>query len=70
MDINSEPEPGGADKNVDSTNQADSATEIPKQRSESMKVVQDKFIKNSTELFGLDIGFITAEVFSQSDVEN
>jgi len=30
MDINLEPGPGRADKNVESKNQADSATEIPK----------------------------------------
>ena len=33
IDINSEPGPGRADKNVDSKNQADSATEIPKSSS-------------------------------------
>ena len=35
--------PGGAHKNVESKNEADSATEIPKTRSESIEVVQDKF---------------------------
>jgi len=30
MDINLEPGPGGADKKVESKNQEDSATEIPK----------------------------------------
>jgi len=35
--------PGGADKNVESKNEADSATEIPKTSSEPIKVVQDKF---------------------------
>jgi len=34
---------GGSDKNVESKNQADSATEIPKTGSGSMKVVQDQF---------------------------
>ena len=33
--------PGRADKSVDSKNQADSATEIRKLKSESLKVVQD-----------------------------
>ena len=42
MDINSEPGLGKADKSVDSKNQTDSATEIPKTNSESMKVVQDR----------------------------
>ena len=37
-----EPGPGRADGSVDSRRQADSATEIPKSKSESMKVVQDK----------------------------
>ena len=41
IDVNSEPGPGGADKDVESKIQADSATEIPKTSSESMKVVQD-----------------------------
>ena len=33
-----------------------------------MKVVQDKFEKNSSGLVGLDIGFLTAEFPSQSDI--
>ena len=44
-DINSEPGPGRADKSVDSKNQVDSETEIPKSNSESMKVVQAKLKK-------------------------
>ena len=59
MDINSVPGPGGADKNVDSKRQADS--EIPKTRSESIKVVQEKFYEISTGLVVLDIRFIIAE---------
>ena len=35
-----------------------------------MKAVSDKFEKNSTGLVGLDIGFLTAEFPSQSDIEN
>ena len=36
-----------------------------------MKVVPDKFEKNSTDgLVRLDIGFLTAEIPSQSDIEN
>jgi len=38
-DVNVEQRPGGSDKNVESKNQADSATEIPKTSCESMKVV-------------------------------
>ena len=67
IDINLEPGPGGSDKNGESKNQADSATEIPKTSGESMKVVQDKFESTST---GLDIGFLGAEFPSQSDIEN
>ena len=35
-----------------------------------MKVVRDKFEKNSTGLVGVDIGFRTAKFPSQSDIEN
>ena len=70
VDINSEPGPGRADKNVDSKNQADSATEIPKSNSESMKMFQDKLENNSTGLVRRDIGFLTAEFHSQSDMVN
>ena len=42
MDIDINSGPDRADKSVDSENQADSATEIPKSNCESMKVVQDK----------------------------
>ena len=35
-----------------------------------MKVVQEKFEKISTGLVRLDIGFLTAEFPSQSDIEN
>jgi len=52
-DIDLEPGPCGSDKNVESKNQADSATEIPKTSGESMKVVQDKFENTSV---GLHIG--------------
>jgi len=67
MDIDINLEPGGSDKNVESKNQADSATEIPKTSSESMKAVQDKFENTSA---GLDIRFFAAEFPSQSDIEN
>ena len=67
IDINLEPGAGGSDKYVGSKNKADSATEIPKTSSESMKVVQDKFENTSA---GLDIGFLAAEFPSQSDTEN
>jgi len=67
VDINLEPGVGGADKNVESQNQADGATEIPKTNSESMKVVQDKYENTSA---GLDIGFLAAEFPSHSDIEN
>ena len=70
IDINLEPGPGGADNHVGSKNQADSATEISKSSSESMKVVPDKVEKNSTGLVGLDIEFLTEEFPSQSDMEN
>jgi len=43
VDINLEPGPGGSDKDVESKNQADSATEIPKTSRESMKVVKINF---------------------------
>jgi len=52
---------------VESKNQADSATEIHKTSSESMKVVQDKFENTGA---GLGIGFLAAEFPSQSDIEN
>ena len=68
IDINSGP--GGADNHVGSKNHADNATKISKLSSKSMKVVPDKFEKNSTGLVGLDIGFLIAEVPSQSDIEN
>jgi len=55
IDINLEPGPDGTDQNLDSQNQADSATEIPKTSSESMKVVQNT-IENTSA--GLDIGFL------------
>ena len=45
ININSEPRPGTGDKYVHSKNQADSATEIRKSNSESMKAVPDKFEK-------------------------
>ena len=67
IDISLEPEPGGSDKDVESKNPTDSATDIPKTSSESMKVVQDKFENASA---GLDIGFLAAEFSSQSDIEN
>jgi len=67
IDIDLEPGPGGSDKNVVSKNQADSATEIPKTSSESMKVVQDKFENTSA---GLHIGFIAAEFPSKSDIKH
>ena len=70
IDITAEPGPGIADKSVDSKNQTDSDTEIPRSSSESMQVVQDKFDMISTGLVGLDIGFLTAEFHSQSDIEN
>ena len=35
-----------------------------------MKEVQDKLQSNGTGLFGLEIGFLTAEFPSQSDIEN
>jgi len=67
IDINLEPGPSGLDKDVKSKNQADSAKEIPKTSSESMKVVQDKF-ENTRAV--LDIGFLAAEFPSQSDIAN
>ena len=66
IDINLESGPGRSDKDVESKNQAASATEIPKTSSESMKVVQDKFENTSP---GLDIGFLP-EFPSQSDINN
>jgi len=62
IDINLETGPGGTDQNVESKNQADSATEIPKTSSESIKVVQDKF-ENTSAVH--DIGFLAAEFPSQ-----
>ena len=71
IDINSEPGPGPDDRYVHSKNQAGRATEIPKSSSESMKVVPVNLKKNSTDgLVSLDIGFLTAEIPSQSDIEN
>ena len=70
IDINSEPGAVGADKTINSTNQAGSATEISKTSNESVKIVKDKFEKIRTGLDGLDIGFLTAECPSQSDIEN
>ena len=35
-----------------------------------MKVAQDKSRKNSTGLFGLDIGFLSTGFPSRSDIEN
>ena len=55
IDINSEPGSGRAEKSVDSNSQTDSATEIPKSKSESLKVVRDKYEKISTGHVGLDI---------------
>ena len=54
IDINSQPGPGRADKNVASKNQADSATEILISNSESMKVVQDKLKKIINRLVELE----------------
>ena len=62
IDINLKPGIGTADKHVDSKNQPDSATEIFKSSSESIKIIPDKFLKNSTGLVRLDIRFITAEI--------
>ena len=45
ININSEPRPGTGDKYVHSKNHSDSATEIRKSNSESMKAVPDKFEK-------------------------
>ena len=42
MDINSEPGAGRADKNIDSKDRADGATEIPNTIIESIKEAQDK----------------------------
>ena len=71
IDNNSEPGPGTDDRYVHSKNQASRATEIPKSSSESMKVVPVNLKKNSTDgLVGLDVGFLTAEIPSQSDIEN
>ena len=71
IDNNSELGPGTDDRYVHSKNQAVRATKIPKSSSESMKVVPVNLKKNSTEgLVSLDIGFLTAEIPSQSDIEN
>ena len=53
VDINLEPGPGGSDKDVESKNQADSATEIPKTSRESMKVVKINF-----RILALDLTWI------------
>jgi len=65
MDIDNNLEPGldGVDKHVESKNQADSATQIPKTSIESMKIVQVKFENTSA---GLDIAFLAAKSPSQS----
>ena len=70
IDINSEPGLGRANRSVDSKNQADSAAEIPKSSSESTIVVQVRLKKNCSGLVGLDIGYLTAEFDSQSDIGN
>ena len=73
-DLNSGPGPAEADKNMDSKNQADSETEITKASSESMneppaKPVQNRIEQSNTGLVRLDIGFLTTEFPSQSDIE-
>ena len=55
IDINSEPGSGGAENHVGSKNQADSATEISKSNSESIKVFPDKFEKVALGLLGLTL---------------
>ena len=69
IDNSSEPGPGTDDRYVHFKSQAGRATEIPKSSSESMKVVPVNLKKNSTDgLVSLDIGFLTAEILSQSDM--
>ena len=70
IDINSKPGIGIADKHVDSKNQPDSATEIFKSSSESIKVIPDKLKKSSTGLVRFDIKFLTAEISCQSNIKN
>ena len=71
IDISSEPGPDGTElKYMYTKYQSDNVTGIPNTSSKPVQEIQDKFEKISTGPVGLDIGFLTAEVPSQSDIEN